>query len=180
MRAYVAATSWFAAGSAVTTALWVAAAVLILLRGFCNIMDGMIAVEAGKSTRVGLLYNEVPDRLADAATLIGAGFSAGGEANLGWTAALLAVLIAYLRVQCAVAGIAQDFCGPMAKPMRMILIVAGALYSAFVSQSWMLTWGPDGGWGTMSAILLIIIVGGIWTFIRRLVRAANQLNLLPQ
>jgi hypothetical protein len=79
-----------------------------------------------------------------------------------------------------VAGIAQDFCGPMAKPMRMILIVAGALYSAFVSQSWMLTWGPDGGWGTMAAILLIIIVGGIWTFIRRLVRAANQLNLLPQ
>ena len=176
----LAATSWFASSSAVAMGLWLAASVFILLRGFCNILDGVIAVEAGKATRVGLLYNEVPDRLADAATLIGAGFAVGGVVSLGWVAALLAVLVAYVRVQCGVAGIEQDFCGPMAKPMRMILIVAVAVFSAFAPQGWILTWGPDGTWGPMAAVLMLIIAGGIWTFIRRLRRAAQKLKLPPQ
>jgi len=176
----LAATAWCASGSSIAIVFWVAAAVLILVRGFCNILDGIIAVEAGKATRVGLLYNEVPDRLADAATLIGAGFAAGGEANLGWVAALIAVLVAYARVQCGVTGIEQDFCGPMAKPMRMILIVGGALFSAFAPERWILTWGPDEAWGPMAIVLILIIAGGIWTFLRRLGRAAQKLKLPPQ
>jgi phosphatidylglycerophosphate synthase len=173
----LAATGRFASGAAVPFLL-IVAAVLILLRGFCNILDGMIAVEAGRGTRVGVLYNEVPDRLADAATMVGAGFAVGGDANLGWLAALLAVLISYARAQIAVAGAGQDFSGPMAKPMRMVLVVAAALYTALAPEGWIPAWGPEGAWGPMALALTLIIAGGAWTFLRRLHRAADQLELL--
>src|SRR5262245_5037052 len=38
---------------------WLAAAVLILLRLLANMFDGMVAVESGKASPVGELYNEV-------------------------------------------------------------------------------------------------------------------------
>jgi phosphatidylglycerophosphate synthase len=174
----LAATGWVAPGGAAAM-LWMVAVLFVLLRGFCNILDGVVAVEGGRATRVGLLYNEVPDRLADAATLVGAGYAMGGGVTLGWVAALVAVLIAYVRVQCGVAGVPQDFCGPMAKPMRMVLIVLAALFSALAPEGWMAGWGPGGEWGPMAVALILIITGGAWTFLRRLDRAASKLNLLP-
>src|SRR5262245_13598749 len=80
--------------------LLVAAAVGIQLRLLCNLLDGMLAVEGGLKEKTGDIYNELPDRLADIAILVGAGYSARhlpyGE-TLGWAAALAAVFTAYIR-----------------------------------------------------------------------------------
>src|SRR5438270_408010 len=41
---------------------FVAAAIFIQLRLLCNMLDGLLAVENGKATKSGELYNEIPDR----------------------------------------------------------------------------------------------------------------------
>src|SRR5690348_14657426 len=56
---------------------WLAAAGLIQVRLLSNLLDGMVAVECGRASPVGELYNEVPDRISDAAVLIGAGYAQG-------------------------------------------------------------------------------------------------------
>src|SRR5713226_5977624 len=40
----------------------VAAAIFIQLRLLANLLDGLMAVEEGKKTPTGVLYNEIPDR----------------------------------------------------------------------------------------------------------------------
>src|SRR5271169_4650219 len=45
--------------------LLVAAALCVQLRLLSNMLDGLMAVEEGKKTATGAIYNELPDRLAD-------------------------------------------------------------------------------------------------------------------
>lgn len=90
----------------------------IVLRLLCNMFDGMVAVEGGKGTPAGALYNEVPDRIADSVLLIALGYAAG-LGWVGWLAALAAAVTAYIRVLGGTLGLAQDFRGPFAKQHRM-------------------------------------------------------------
>lgn len=80
--------------------LLIIAALMAPLRLLLNMLDGMVAVEGGKRSPVGDLFNEVPDRLADLLFLAGAGYAAAaihGGITIGWVAASLAVLTAYVR-----------------------------------------------------------------------------------
>jgi phosphatidylglycerophosphate synthase len=86
---------------------FIAAAVCVQLRLLCNLLDGMVAIEGGKSTATGALFNEIPDRLADPLFLVPLGY-ASGYPWLGWLAALLAVLTAYIRVLGGALGLPQD------------------------------------------------------------------------
>ncbi|HXS03378.1 MAG TPA: CDP-alcohol phosphatidyltransferase family protein [Rhodanobacter sp.] len=108
-------------------------AACIVLRLLCNMFDGMAAVEGGKGTPAGALFNEIPDRLADSLFLVALGYAAGLP-WLGWLCALLAALTAYVRVLGGSLGLAQDFRGPMAKPHRMWLQVATLLLAAAVPR----------------------------------------------
>jgi phosphatidylglycerophosphate synthase len=101
----------------------------IQLRLLCNLLDGMVAVEHQKQTRLGALYNDFPDRVSDSVLLVALGY-ASGIPWLGWLGALLAALTAYIRVFGAALGLAQDFRGPMAKQHRMAVLTLGCLFSA--------------------------------------------------
>lgn len=157
-------------------ALWILSIACIMLRGGCNILDGVIAVETGQLSPTGILWNEVPDRISDVATLLGAGYADGGEPVLGWLAAIIAVLVAYVRAQCRVAGAPMDFCGPMAKPMRMLCVSLGAGWMAVTPTACQPRFGAAGKWGVQAVALLVVNVGGIVTIIRRLSRAARHLS----
>ena len=52
--------------------LWLVAALGAQLRLTANMLDGMVALASGRDSKVGELYNEVPDRVSDAAVFIGA------------------------------------------------------------------------------------------------------------
>jgi phosphatidylglycerophosphate synthase len=106
-------------------------AAAIVLRLLCNMFDGMVAVEGGKGSPAGALFNEIPDRLADSLFLVALGYAAGLP-WLGWLCALLAALTAYVRVLGGSLGLVQDFRGPMAKPHRMWLLVATLLLAALL------------------------------------------------
>lgn len=132
----------------------------IQLRLLCNLIDGLVAVEGGKRSPVGDLYNEVPDRVSDAALLVALGYAAGLD-WLGWLAALLAVLTAYIRVLGGALGLAQDFRGPQVKSHRMAVMTGACLAGAIVTPwGWQLP--------VLSAALIAIALGSAWTCYARL------------
>jgi phosphatidylglycerophosphate synthase len=154
-------------------ALLVAAAIAMPLRLLCNMLDGMLAVEGGLQTATGELYNELPDRLADLLTLVGAGYAIKDVAwgpELGWAAATTALLTAYVRTLGAAAGASHHFEGPMAKPRRMHVLIAACLLSAVATAfGW-----PEGL--VLVVALAIIIAGGVVTIVMRLQRIVADLE----
>ena len=113
-----------------------------------------------QSLAVGELFNEVPDRVADIAILIGAGYAAGGNATLGLLAALVAVLVAYVRAEGKVVGASQQYCGPMAKPERMVIILLTALYCGLTPAAWQPAFrSGEHSFGLMAIGLAIIVAG---------------------
>ena len=103
---------WLTSRSSTPWLFWLLAAGLVQLRLLCNLIDGMVAIESGKGSPLGELYNEIPDRLSDAATLVGLGFAAGSVPWLGFLAAILAVFVAYVRAAVKIAGGAAGLLGP--------------------------------------------------------------------
>lgn len=166
---------WWA-GAAPSLGALIGAVVGIQGRLLCNLMDGMVAVEGQRGGRYGELYNEIPDRISDIAILLGAGFGYASHdflsispITLGWSAALLAVLTAYVRVFGASLGAGQVFLGPMAKPHRMALLT-GACIIEMVCIAWG-SWTP-----VVPAALFIMNLGCIWTLYRRVRRITDTLR----
>lgn len=149
---------------------WIVAAVFIQLRLIANLLDGMVAIEGYKGGATGDLWNEAPDRVADAAILIGAGFAAGSHPFLGFGAALVAFFVAYVRALGASLGAGQCFLGPQAKPHRMAVLTVACVASAVMPQ----IPGMPLSWIVLA--LWIVIVGGAITAWRRLAFIARFLR----
>src|SRR6266566_531465 len=149
---------------------WLVAALGAQLRLTANMLDGMIAVVSSRVSKVGELYNEVPDRVSDAAVFIGAGYAWGGNVALGYVATILAIFTAYVRAAGKIAGAPNEFCGPMAKQHRMLVVTVGCLYSALVPRSWQIFHFDNTRLGVMGLALFVITVGCLITVGRRLNR----------
>lgn len=154
----------------------VLAAFFIQMRLLCNLFDGMVAVEGGKSTNSGELFNDIPDRVADPLILIGSGYaitmvSYGSE--LGWLAGLLAIFTAYVRTLSASIGAPVNFQGPMAKQHRMAVLTIACLFTAAETIIF------DSHYSLLIA-LFIIIAGSMITVIRRSVSAYRFLESKPE
>jgi phosphatidylglycerophosphate synthase len=146
----------------------VAAALCVQLRLLCNLIDGMVAIEGGKQSPVGALYNEFPDRIADSLLLVALGYAAIVP-WLGSLAALLAALTAYVRATGGALGFAQDFRGPMAKPHRMAALTLACLIGA-AEMHWN---------GTRYSLLIgaiVIAAGSALTCATRAFALAKQLR----
>ena len=61
---------------------WLLAALGAQLRLTANMLDGMVALVSACASKVGELYNEVRDRVSDAAVFIGAGYAWGETLRL--------------------------------------------------------------------------------------------------
>ncbi len=147
---------------------YLAAALGIQLRLLCNMLDGMVAVEGGKGSATGPLYNEAPDRIEDSLLLVTAGYAAGYE-WAGWLAASLAIFTAYVRALGGSFGFEQDFRGPMAKPHRMAVLTAGCIVAFAVALM-------ERQVDAIAVAVALIIVGSAITGIRRLARIAGELR----
>lgn len=168
----LAATSWTPVG---WWGFW-GAAICVQLRLLANMLDGMVAIERGRTSAVGELFNEVPDRVSDTATLVGAGYALGGNPELGYWTAILALFLAYLRAQGKVAGSPQHYCGPMAKQHRMAVITVASLAAVLwpvVPLSVVKGWNDA---GLISCALVLILLGEVITVYRRLEKIARSLR----
>ncbi len=183
--AAISAAAFWIAGSGFNRPLFFfIAAAGIQLRLLCNMLDGLLAVEGGFKTKLGDIYNELPDRIADVLILVGAGYSVrfvsltiGGDALgltihgtlLGWAAAVLALMTAYVRLLAGSLGAPQRFLGPMAKQHRMFVITVGALASMVEYIVHQTTF-------SMYVVLVIVVAGTFVTVIRRVAALARDLK----
>ena len=152
--------------------LILSAAGSIPLRLLCNMLDGMVAVEQGKGSKSGDVYNELPDRIADGLLLTGAGYAASSldwAVIAGWSAAFFAVLTAYVRTLGASLGQGHDFSGPFAKQQRMALLAGACLFSPLE-----IIW--DGKGELLGAVLILIAIGSALTAARRARRLVLHLE----
>ncbi|MFD1880896.1 CDP-alcohol phosphatidyltransferase family protein [Paracoccus pacificus] len=137
------------------------------LRLLCNLIDGMVAIEAGQGAPDGPFWNEFPDRISDILILAGVGLGIGTPA-LGFAAATIAVLAAYVRELGSGLKLPADFRGPMAKPHRMALITGAAVLSVVLS-----VWVRADD--ILTAALWVIVIGGIATVARRALTLRERL-----
>jgi phosphatidylglycerophosphate synthase len=152
--------------------VWLGAAACIVLRQLCSMIGGRMAKPAA-----GGLFVEVADRIADMIILMAAGYSNDWVVKLagiplGWVAAVLAMMTAFIRAQGAALTGTQTFAGPMARPHRMIVIALACL-GALVEQ-----WTSNDGKveHVMQAALAVIIVGSAITCVQRLRIITKQLR----
>ena len=153
-------------------ALFLAAAVFVPARLLSNMFDGMVAIEGGRRTPTGDLFNELPDRASDLIVLLCAGYSVVAldyAAELGWTAAVLALITAYVRTLGAAVGATQWFTGPMAKQQRMIVVAIACLVSAVEVAV-----GRDPI--ALAIAMLVIVMGCAITIVRRIRGIARELG----
>lgn len=153
-----------------------AAGVTIQLRLLANLLDGMVAVEHGRGGPLGPVWNELPDRIADALFLVGAGmalriYDPAFGPLLGWVAALLAVLTAYIRELGRGLGRDADFAGPGAKPHRMAALTLGCVVAAGLALA-----APDYSFAALWLALALIVLLTAATAVRRTVRLARWLK----
>lgn len=140
------------------------AALFVQCRLLCNLFDGMVAMEGGKSTASGELFNDIPDRIADPLILVAAGYAISvfpWAIELGWLAGLLAVKTAYVRVLASSIGAPTLFTGPMAKQHRMALMTLALLLMpietmVFATQGYLLL-----------IALIVICIGSLITLYNR-------------
>jgi phosphatidylglycerophosphate synthase len=143
-------------------------AAAVQARLVCNLLDGMVAIEGGKKSPVGALYNEFPDRIADSLLIVALGYAAGWPA-WGWFGALAAALTAYVRVFGGSLGLPQDFRGPMAKQQRMAVLTFACLAGAVEQVA-------SGTFYALRAAAVVIAVGALATCVARTLAIAAKLE----
>jgi hypothetical protein len=67
----------------------------------------------------------------------------------------------------------------MAKQHRMALLIGACVFFAFTPGSWEFSWGPNGTWGLMGAVMWAVIAGSLLTAALRLWRAGRFLMQAP-
>ncbi len=141
-----------------------AACVAVTLSGLLDSLDGAVAVQAGRTTRVGFLLDSALDRLADAAFPAALAIVAGGTmapwVAVGATAACW--WLEYVRARGSLAGVdGRQVVTPGERPTRIILTAVGLGLPALAQAA---LWGQ------------VVIVGGsgIFLFAHSLRRLSHQ------
>ncbi|MCI5223378.1 MAG: CDP-alcohol phosphatidyltransferase family protein [Candidatus Electrothrix sp. AR4] len=148
------------------------AAVFIQCRLLCNLFDGMVAIEGGKTTPSGELFNDIPDRIADPLILIAAGYAIipiDGAETVGWFAGLLSVFTAYIRTLSVSISVPADFRGPMAKQHRMALMTIACILTSFEGFFWQQGY-------ILFVSLWLIVIGSVITVFRRIIAAYRYME----
>jgi phosphatidylglycerophosphate synthase len=142
------------------------------LRLWCNMLDGMVAIESGKASWRGEILNDLPDRISD--VLIFAGVAHGGFNAVisGYWAVIFALLTAYTGLFGQAVGVQREFSGIMSKPWRMVTLHIGAW------TTWaLIEWRGNlrfGGLTVLDWTCVLVVAGCLQTItvrLRRIMRA---------
>jgi len=150
--------------------LLIIAPLLCYLRLWFNMLDGMVAVAAGKASRRGEILNDLPDRVSDVIIFVGVAHSGLMNPIFGYWAAIAAVLAAYVGLFGQALGVQREFGGIMSKPWRMVALRIGAWLALFLGgQSF-------ASFTILDWTCLVVIGGSIQTMVVRLKRITAALQ----
>jgi len=149
--------------SALTYAEWqnqplrlLLAAVLLLLSGFCDALDGIVARLYGQATVFGGFLDSVLDRYADAAVYIGIIVGELCYPLWGMIAIVGSLLVSYSRAKAEAAGIKMESVGLAERAERIIILLAASLTALF--------WQPT---TVMNAGIILLAVFSNLTVLQR-------------
>jgi len=149
-------------------AFYVAGALLVLLNGWLDLVDGALAREQAVASDGGDLLDHVLDRYADIAVI--AGFTAGIDAYaLGFLAVTGVLMTSYLGTQIQAVGIGREYGGLLGRADRLALMgivgVVAAVYSdPLVAE-----------YGVVALLLVLFAVIGHLTALQRFLGAWRDL-----
>ena len=150
--------------------LLIIAPLFCYLRLWFNMLDGMVAFEAGKASRRGEILNDLPDRISDIVIFVGVGHSGLMNPLIGYWTAIFAVLTSYVGLFGQALGVQRKFGGIMSKPWRMVALHVGAWLTFFL---------PPQSYPTFTILdwtCLVVIAGCIETIVVRLKRITTALQ----
>jgi phosphatidylglycerophosphate synthase len=145
------------------------------IRLWCNMLDGMVALAAGKASWRGEILNDLPDRISD--VLIFAGVAHSGWMNpiVGYWAAIFALMTAYVGMFGQAVGVQREFSGIMSKPWRMVILHAGA-WITLVCLWWNQGSIRFAGLTVLDWACVIVVAGCVQTMAIRLKRIMAALR----
>ena len=133
-------------------------------------LDGMVAVAAGKASRRGEILNDLPDRVSDIIIFVGVAHSGLMNPLIGYWAAILAVLTAYVGLFGQALGVGREFGGIMSKPWRMVALHLGAWVAFLIGEQ------SFANFTILDWTCLVVIAGCIETIVVRLKRITAALQ----
>ena len=156
------------------TWLLIIAPVFCYLRLWLNMLDGMVAVAAGKASARGEIVNDLPDRISDVIIFAGVAQSDLMNPLIGYWTAILSLLTAYVGLFGQAIRGRREFSGIMSKPWRMVALSLGAWATfAYRSQAELHDFGRL---TILDWTCLVIIAGCLETIIVRLKRILTALQ----
>ncbi len=155
--------------------LLVIAPLFCYLRLWFNMLDGMVAVAAGKASARGEIVNDLPDRISDVIIFVGVAHSDLMNPFIGYWTAIFSLLTAYVGLFGQAIGRRREFSGIMSKPWRMVALSVGA-WAMFVWRSCQAELHDFGRLTILDWTCLVIIAGCLETIIVRLQRIVTALQ----
>ena len=156
------------------TWLLIIAPVFCYLRLWLNMLDGMVAIAAGKASARGEIVNDLPDRISDVIIFAGVAQSDLMNPLIGYWTAILSLLTAYVGLFGQAIRGRREFSGIMSKPWRMVALSLGAWATfAYRSQAELHDFGRL---TILDWTCLVIIAGCLETIIVRLKRILTALQ----
>jgi archaetidylinositol phosphate synthase len=113
--------------SSSNTLLLVLAVIFLLLSGFCDALDGVLARLYGETTVFGGFLDSLLDRYSDAAILGGIIFGGFCDMSWGFVAVIGTLLVSYARARAEAAGVKMESIGLAERPERMVVLVVASL-----------------------------------------------------
>jgi archaetidylinositol phosphate synthase len=123
------------------------ATILLLLSGFCDALDGVVARLFEETTVFGGFLDSLLDRYADAAVHVGIIFA--GLCDLYWGLAAItgSLLVSYSRARAEAAGFKMESIGLAERAERVLILVVASLVAIF--------WQPT---TVMNAAIILLAV----------------------
>ena len=150
---------------------------LLLIAAELDALDGAVARAYDKVSKYGDWLDHTIDRLVDLSLLIAIGINTAWISVhwLGWAAATMTLLGSYMGTQAQSVGLGRNY-GGFSRADRLVTTFIGIFIGAIMAfQGTADLVVPDAishivgidGINALSAVLVISLLGGIWTFLTR-------------
>jgi len=141
------------------------ATVLLLLSGFCDALDGMLARLYHETTPFGGFLDSLLDRYVDAIVYAGILISGLCDPLWGLTALIGSLLVSYTRARAEATGIKMESIGLAERAERIIILAIASITAAF--------WQPK---TVMNAGIILLAVLSNLTVLQRSLHVYKKLK----
>lgn len=147
--------------------------ILVLLNGLFDALDGVLARINGLESKLGDLIDHTLDRIADVAIILGLTLSDYLFDPLGYTGAIIILLVSYMGTQAQALGVGRVYTGVVGRADRILLIGIISIVQGIISGFRII-----GSFTIIDVLFVYFLVAGLVTFIQRFIIAYKALKKL--